>query len=96
MLAVTEDVETTAASISVSNIESLTITGSNTRLAEGTVDCSVCTFIVDSNTEIIDGLELGLKPGNIICLKSALKYGNLDFINLEGTEENPITIAHAK
>lgn len=98
MLAVTEDVETKAASevAAVSNIESLTITGSNTVFAEGSVDCRVCSYIVDANTETIDGLELGLKPGSIICLKSALTYGNLSFVNLEGTEENPITIATAK
>jgi hypothetical protein len=91
MLAVTEDVETTAASVSESNIESLTITGANTEFVKS-VDCNTCSYVVDKNTETIDGQVLGLKPGSVICLKGSLKYGNLNFVNLEGTTENPITI----
>jgi hypothetical protein len=87
-----EDVETPVVAASESNVSSLTISGSNTEFVER-VDCSACTFIVDAKSETIDGAQLGLKPGSVICLKAALKYGNLSFINLEGTEESPITIA---
>ena len=95
VLAVTEDVKTTAASVSESNIESLTITGSNTEFAKS-VDCSTCSYVVDKNAETIDGQVLGLKAGSVICLKGALKYGNLNFVNLEGTAENPIIIGNCK
>ena len=95
MLAVSEDVETAAASTAEPNISSLTFSGSYTQLAEK-VECSACTFVVDENSEVIDGAKLGLKPGSVICLKAALKYGDLTFVNLEGTEEAPITIGTCK
>lgn len=91
ILAVAEDPQTTAASVTESEIGSLTITGSNTQFAER-VTCSTCTFVVDPNAEIIDGQELGLKPGAVICLQTGVKYGNLEFTNLEGTADKPITI----
>jgi hypothetical protein len=95
MLAVSEDAETKAASVVESEIGSLTITGSNTQFAES-VDCSTCTFVVDANAQTIDGLELGLKPGSVICLQSGVRYGNLEFNNLEGTAGSPITIGTCK
>jgi hypothetical protein len=76
-----------------SNITSLTIMGENTVFAES-VDCSTCTYVVAKNTDVIDGKALGLKAGSVICLDKALKYGELSFENLEGTEENPITIGN--
>jgi hypothetical protein len=91
MLAVSEDAETTAASVTESQIGSLTITGSNTQFAER-VTCSTCTFVVDTNAEVIDGKELGLKAGAVVCLQTGVKYGNLEFTNLEGTADKPIII----
>lgn len=85
--------ESAAVSDGESNIASLTITGENTEFSE-TVNCSSCTYVVDKNSEVVDGNELGLKPGSVICLNSAVKYGNLSFINVHGTTENPIIIAN--
>src|ERR1043165_7862569 len=82
ILAVSEDAETKAASVTESEIGSLTITGSNTQFAER-VNCSTCTFVVDSNAQTIDGKELGLKAGSVICLQTGVRYGNLEFTNLE-------------
>lgn len=73
-------------------IASLTVTGSNTSFA--TVgDCSTCTYIVAEEEELIDGKELGLKPGSVVCLNKGVKYGNLEFMNMEGSAEKPIIIA---
>jgi hypothetical protein len=96
LLPVAEDVETAAASTTTEpNVSSLTFSGSYTQLAEK-VECSTCTFVVAENSEVVDGARLGLKPGSVICLNAALKYGDLTFINLEGTEEAPITIGNCK
>ena len=54
--------------------------------------CSKCTYVVPPKKHEHDGLELGLKPGDIICLNSQIKYGPLKFVNLKGTKEKPIII----
>jgi hypothetical protein len=56
-------------------------------------DCKTCTYIVSENEEVIDGQALGFKPGNIICLNKGIEYGNLEFVNFEGSVESPIIIA---
>lgn len=76
-----------------SNITSLTIMGENTVFLES-VACATCTYVVSKDTDVIDGNVLGLKPGSVICLDKRLKYGELTFLNLAGTEENPITIGN--
>lgn len=56
------------------------------------VKCSECTYVVE-NKFLHDGIELGLKPGDVICLDAKIKdYKNIKFINLEGTKEDPIII----
>jgi hypothetical protein len=55
-------------------------------------NCSECTFVVPADQRIIDGKELGLKPGSVIGLNSAIAYGTLEFYNIVGTEDNPIII----
>ncbi len=72
---------------------SLNISGIHS-FAEKAVDCKTCKFIVPSNVVLIDGEKLALKPGDVICLDAAVKYGSLEFINLNGKIENPIIIAH--
>jgi hypothetical protein len=56
------------------------------------VDCPSCTYVVPANTHVIDGLLLGLQPGNIIGLNAAIPYGNLLFRNIVGAYGNPIII----
>jgi hypothetical protein len=70
---------------------SMTISGIFTSY-EDIKDCKTCTFVVPADLAVVDGKELGLKPGSVICLDKAIKYGDVDFINLEGTEANPIRI----
>jgi hypothetical protein len=62
-----------------------------TTLAASTSDCG-CTYTVPSNTYLIDGAALNLKPGNVICLKAGNTYGRMVFRNLKGSATSPIII----
>ena len=88
---VAEDVATSATAVGESNIGSITIEGANTVFSDN-VECSTCTYVVAEDLETIDGKELGLAPGSVICLDAAKKYGNLVFVNVDGSEDAPITI----
>jgi hypothetical protein len=44
--------------------------------------------------QTVDGLLLGLKPGAVICLSAASKYGAITFKNLVGTPTAPIVITN--
>jgi hypothetical protein len=72
--------------------EDVTIAAATTSPA----DCSTCTYVVPSNTntQVVDGLKLGLKPGSVICLSAANKYGNITFKNIVGTATAPIIITN--
>jgi hypothetical protein len=74
---------------------SMTISGIFTSY-EDIEDCKTCTYVVPADIAVVDGKELNLKAGSVICLDKAIKYGDVDFVNLEGTEENPIRIGAAK
>jgi hypothetical protein len=91
LAAVSEKAEVAQAAATGSNAESLTITGENTSFV-GAVDCATCTYIVAASEKVIDGNKLGLKAGSVICLDKAVKYGNIEVINVTGTENAPITI----
>lgn len=58
------------------------------------VTCMECTYVVPAGTKIIDGKALGLKPGSIIGLSSAIAYGTLEFHNIIGTKDQPIIITN--
>lgn len=70
---------------------SMTITGIFTSF-EDIEDCKTCTYVVPAEVTVVDGKELNLKAGSVICLDKAVRYGDVDFVNLEGTESNPIRI----
>ena len=70
---------------------SFTISGVYTTY-EAITDCSTCTFVVPADLVEIDGSKLNLKAGSVICLDKAIKYGDLTFTNLVGTEAKPIVI----
>jgi hypothetical protein len=70
---------------------SMTISGIYTSY-EDIKDCKTCTFVVPADLSVVDGNELGIKAGAVICLNKAIQYGDVDFVNLEGTESNPIRI----
>ncbi len=81
-----------AVSETQASIGSLTIIGENTEVRTG-VDCKTCTFVVAKDASVVDGAALGLKAGSVICLESGVSYGDLTFVNLIGTSEQPIVIA---
>ena len=54
-------------------------------------DCG-CDYVVPSGKYEIDGKKLGLKPGDVVCLKASTAYGNLKFVNIVGTASKPIII----
>jgi hypothetical protein len=96
LASITKDTPTEAAAateVAEPNVASITITGTNT-VFTAKVDCKTCTFVVSDKLETIDGKALGLKPGSVICLDAALKYGHISFENLDGTAEQPITIGN--
>jgi hypothetical protein len=72
---------------------SLNISGIHT-FSTSEVSCKTCKYVVAANVSTIDGQKLGIKPGDLICLDAALKYGSLEFINLNGTIEHPVVIAN--
>jgi hypothetical protein len=86
-----EETATTAAN--EPEIASFTVSGVYTEITENT-DCATCTYVVSENTTTIDGKELGFAPGSVICLDKSLRYKSLEFVNLEGTAESPITISY--
>src|SRR3954466_8551462 len=58
--------------------------------AASLTDCG-CTYTVPSNTYLVDGAALGIKPGAVICLKAGNTYKNIVFRNIKGTSTLPIT-----
>lgn len=71
---------------------SMTITGTYTEVTT-LADCSQCGYSVPAGTTVIDGKQLGIRPGTVVCLQAALKYTNIEFINMDGTAERPVVIA---
>jgi hypothetical protein len=74
-------------------VVSLTIDGVHTVLSS-IEDCKTCDYVVPENATVVDGKELGIKPGQAICLSDKFHYGNLKLVNLEGTEQHPIVVAY--
>lgn len=70
---------------------SMTISGIFTSFEE-IEDCKTCTYVVPKGATVVDGEELKLKAGAVICLDKSIRYGDVDFVNLEGTESKPIRI----
>ena len=82
-------VETPA--VAAAETGSMTISGVFTSF-EDIEDCKTCTYVVPEKASIVDAAELDFKAGAVICLDKALRYGDVEFINFEGTESNPIRI----
>lgn len=76
-------------------VVSLTIDGIHTVISS-IEDCKTCDYVVPENATLVDGKEIGIKPGQAICLNENFHYGNLKLINLEGEANNPITIAYGR
>lgn len=54
--------------------------------------CKGCNYVVPAGKKVVDGKLLGLKPGSVIGLSSTIIYGSLEFRNIIGTVQQPITI----
>lgn len=89
---VTEDTATAMAS-ETADVASISVAGVYTEIT-GDVNCATCTYVVGTGETTVDGKELGFKSGSVICLRKTLKYSAIDFVNMEGTEENPIVIGY--
>lgn len=55
-------------------------------------DSTTRIYIVPPRTHVIDGVVLGIKPGDVIALDASTYYGNLFFKNIVGTPEAPVII----
>jgi hypothetical protein len=73
------------------DVASLTVSGIFTEVSTD-VDCATCTYKVPDNVRTVDGTALGFKPGTVICVNSARKLGEIEFVNMIGTENAPIII----
>ena len=80
-----------AATLPAKATGSMTISGVFT-VYESIEDCSTCTFVVPADMAVVDGKELDLGPGSVICLDKTIEYGDVEFVNVEGTEERPVRI----
>jgi hypothetical protein len=80
----------TAADLQTVSVSSLTVSGTNTAFTTVS-DCKSCTYIVAADEQLIDGKKF--KAGDIICLNKGIKYGNIEFVNIEGSTEKPVVIA---
>lgn len=83
--------EEIVAVVEESDVASVTISGIYTDVIE-TVDCASCTFLVPENVTVVDGVALGIRPGSVVCIANGRKLGEVEFINMVGTEEAPIVI----
>ncbi len=70
-----------------------TTQSTTTAQTTSTVGCSECDFYVTSH--ITDGAALGVKPGDVICLKAG-KYDRLLFRNINGTRNEPVVIRNCE
>jgi|GEM_PF-2966452 len=77
-------------SASDSKVSSITIAGVHTYFS--TARRTDISFTVPADAGIIDGKALNLKPGAVIALDPKLSYGDLEFVNMMGTAEQPIII----
>ncbi len=80
-----EDLKLTSAESTTNGTTSSDLTSS------ATLDCG-CTYTVPATAYRVDGQQLAIKPGAVICLKSGTTYRNLVFRNLRGTSSAPIII----
>lgn len=72
---------------------SLTVSGAFVEYADGNL-CSECKYVLPEDATTVDGAELGIEAGDVICLNKAFKYGSVELINVEGAEGKPVVIAN--
>lgn len=58
-------------------------------------DCIKCRYIVQAIDNVVDGAALNILPGDFICLSSEIRRNKpILFVNINGTEGNPIVITN--
>jgi hypothetical protein len=72
---------------------SLTVSGAFIEYSDANL-CSECTYVIPENATAVNGKELGIKAGDVICLNSAFKYKAIEVVDVEGTEGKPVIIAN--
>jgi hypothetical protein len=84
-----------AATTAVTNaeVQNFTVSGLYTEVVTE-VTCSTCTFVVAAGTTQVDGQALDIKPGSVICLQTGVQYPSIEFVNMIGTANSPITIGY--
>jgi gliding motility-associated-like protein len=60
-------------------------------VARQTPPCPYCDFVVGPNQPVADGRNLGVQPGDTVCVRAGL-YRNLAFRNFQGAPGKPITV----
>ncbi len=52
-----------------------------------------CKFVIESNeTRVWDGTQMGVKPGDTVCIEGGLRPISLRLVNFHGTADQPITL----
>jgi hypothetical protein len=75
------------------NAASLTVSGTFIEYRDGNL-CSECTYVIPEDATVVDGAELDIKPGDVICLNAAFKYKGIELNNVQGAEGKPVIIAN--
>jgi hypothetical protein len=75
------------------DVASVTVSGAFTEYRDEDL-CASCTYVIPEDATIIDGAELKLEAGDVICLKKGVKYKAIELVNVEGTAEQPIIIGN--
>lgn len=58
------------------------------------VECLKCTYVVPPSASNINGEQIQIKPGDVICLSAAFNYGPLRFAKLRGEAGKPVIITN--
>jgi hypothetical protein len=74
------------------DVASVTLSGVHTDFVEE-IDCATCTFVVPDDMTVVDGFVYKLQPGSVVCLTKGRKLGEVEFVNMVGAPDQPITIA---
>ncbi len=77
------------------DVTSITLEGIYTEFSES-VDCATCTYTVPVDVKTVDGTKLGIKPGSVVCISGKRKAGEIEFVNMIGTEQKPIIIGNCE
>lgn len=59
------------------------------------VACGTCQYVIPAAATVVDGAQLGIKPGDRICFSASTKYTNsITFKNIIGSADKPVIISN--